>query len=622
MTFRALLIGLLISTGIGLVLPVTEFLIQGTRLGLSSATPAAFFLLFVLVGVIQPILKTIRPGWALTRSELLVVFAMMMVATVIPTRGFGGPLFGMSTGATYYADEGNQWDKNVRPHLSSSIVVTDKEAVRQMYEGQDAGAEFNWQVWMQSLGWWWLFGLAMTVMVVSVMLLFRRAWIDDERISFPVAQVAQALVEEGPDGSRIIGLFREPAFWFGFFIPMIFGSLNPLHNYFPDSFDRFHLSWGISHRIPFADSFNIRINFLMVGFAFFIESRLAFSLWFFYLVSQPLQWIYGHFFFDHREGMGYWTSTGPHGTIQAHQQMGAMLVLVAGMIWASRKRLLDEKILLIVFFVSGCAVCMMVGATGVPLWITPLVVGSALVIWLSLTRLMAQAGTATIVPAIIPLGFVFSTVGTPNLGAAGLVGLGLTFIWAGDLLTYLMGPAGNSVYLQHKEKVTPARTATALIVAVMVSLAACMVMTLYLTHKYGALNLHPQYFNTFSQYPWKFAAKNLNRAVGPPMTGYVWTAVGAGIMLVLTWIHRAIYWWPLHPLGFLAQGSWIMRSLWFSFFLSWLIKILVLRYGGGAAFKKAKVFFIGLIVGLLVAGGMWLVIDSITGTHGNRVYIY
>ena len=117
MTFRALLIGLLISIGIGLVLPVTEFLIQGTRLGLSSATPAAFFLLFVLVGVIQPILKTIRPGWALTRSELLVVFAMMMVATVIPTRGFGGPLFGMSTGATYYADEGNQWVKDVRPHL-------------------------------------------------------------------------------------------------------------------------------------------------------------------------------------------------------------------------------------------------------------------------------------------------------------------------------------------------------------------------------------------------------------------------------------------------------------------------------------------------------------------------
>ena len=93
-------------------------------------------------------------------------------------------------------------------------------------------------------------------------------------------------------------------------------------------------------------------------------------------------------------------------------------------------------------------------------------------------------------------------------------------------------------------------------------------------------------------------------------------------MLVLTWIHRAIYWWPLHPLGFLAQGSWIMRSLWFSFFLSWLIKVLVLRYGGGAAFKKAKILFIGLIVGLLVAGGMWLVIDVLTGTHGNRVYIY
>ena len=49
MTKRAVLIGAILSLAIGLLLPVTEFLIQGTRLGLSSATPAAFFLLFVIL---------------------------------------------------------------------------------------------------------------------------------------------------------------------------------------------------------------------------------------------------------------------------------------------------------------------------------------------------------------------------------------------------------------------------------------------------------------------------------------------------------------------------------------------------------------------------------------------
>ncbi len=106
------------------------------------------------------------------------------------------------------------------------------------------------------------------------------------------------------------------------------------------------------------------------------------------------------------------------------------------------------------------------------------------------------------------------------------------------------------------------------------------------------------------------------------MSGYLWTGVGAGVMLLLTYAQRMFFWWPLHPLGFLAQGGWIMRQLWFSFFLAWVVKTTVLRVGGGKAYKKARVFFIGIIVGLLVVGGIWLIIDSITGMRGNRIRIY
>ncbi len=75
-------------------------------------------------------------------------------------------------------------------------------------------------------------------------------------------------------------------------------------------------------------------------------------------------------------------------------------------------------------------------------------------------------------------------------------------------------------------------------------------------------------------------------------------------------------------MGFLAQGGWIMKQLWFSFFLAWVVKTAALRYGGGRTYKKARVVFIGIIVGLLVVGGFWLIIDSITGMRGNRIRIY
>jgi hypothetical protein len=274
------------------------------------------------------------------------------------------------------------------------------------------------------------------------------------------------------------------------------------------------------------------------------------------------------------------------------------------------------------FIASAFLMCLMVWFTGIPAWIAPIVVGSALVIWLSMTRLMAQAGLATIVPAIIPLGFVASAVGIPSLGPVGLIAMGLTLIWSGDLLTYLMGPAANGIFVQERASVKSSAGALSLLAAVILSLAGCIFMTLYLTCTVGGLNLHPQYFQWFPKLPWQFAESKLQTSTGASMTGYIWTGLGAAVMLLLTYMQRLFFWWPLHPLGFLAQGGWIMRQLWFSFFLAWLVKIVVLRYGGGRVHKNARIVFIGIIVGLLVVGGLWLIIDSITGMRGNRIRIY
>jgi hypothetical protein len=642
MSKRAIILGSILSLAIGLILPVTEFLIQGTRLGLSSATPAAFFLLFVILIGPQFFLRCLKPKWALRRGELLVIFAMMMVATVIPTRGFGGPFFSMITGATYYASEENEWAKLIQPHLSETIAVKDFKAVQQMYEGLE-DAPIPWDAWMRPLAWWSFFVLCMAVMAISAMLLLRRTWIERERLVFPVAQVALAMVEEDPmvgeykgintrwasaswantrfAPTRLNPLFRSSLFWIGFLIPMTLESLNALHQYFPDV-PVFRLQWTIRHDISWVPQIPVRVNFLMFGFAFFVQAQLSFSLWLFYLFSLPAYWIYGTFFKDHQEVLGNWTSDGPGGTIMAHQQMGAMLVLFGAMVWMARKHLVEEKLNAGLFLASTFLMCLMVWLTGVPAWIAPIVVISALVIWLSLTRLMAQAGLATIVPAIIPLGFVVSTVGVPSLGTAGLIAMGLTLIWTGDLLTYLMGPAANSVFVQDKASVKPTAGVLSLLAAVMLSLAGCIFMTLYLTGRMGGLNLHPQYFQWFPKLPWQFAETKLQSSTGVSMTGYIWTGVGAGVMLLLTYMQRLFFWWPLHPLGFLAQGGWIMQQLWFSFFLAWLVKTVVLHYGGGRVYRKARVVFIGIIVGLLVVGGLWLIIDSITGMRGNRIRIY
>lgn len=60
-----------------------------------------------------------------------------------------------------------------------------------------------------------------------------------------------------------------------------------------------------------------------------------------------------------------------------------------------------------------------------------------------------------------------------------------------------------------------------------------------------------------------------------------------------------------------------MNWVWFSIFLAWLVKTIVLKYGGSAAYRRTRPFFLGLILGQVVVAGMWLVIDYFTGMTGN-----
>ena len=80
--------------------------------------------------------------------------------------------------------------------------------------------------------------------------------------------------------------------------------------------------------------------------------------------------------------------------------------------------------------------------------------------------------------------------------------------------------------------------------------------------------------------------------------------------------------WGLHPLGFAVAPGWTMGILWSSIMLAWLIKRTVLKYGGAKLYERTKPFFMGLIMGQLAIGGLWLIIDSLTGSVGNVIPVF
>ena len=92
---------------------------------------------------------------------------------------------------------------------------------------------------------------------------------------------------------------------------------------------------------------------------------------------------------------------------------------------------------------------------------------------------------------------------------------------------------------------------------------------------------------------------------------------GALVMLILVICYHRFYWWPIHPIGYLTAYSSAMRILWFSFFVGWVCNALCMRYGGVVLYKRLRLFFVGLIIGDFLMGGIW----AVAGLFSDSSYL-
>ena len=97
--------------------------------------------------------------------------------------------------------------------------------------------------------------------------------------------------------------------------------------------------------------------------------------------------------------------------------------------------------------------------------------------------------------------------------------------------------------------------------------------------------------------------------VGFLLTGLIW------------WMRRLFPLWPLHPAGYaIASNTWTFGWLWFSVFISWTAKSILLRFGGIGLYRKAYPLFLGLILGEYLIGGGWVIVRLLFGVEVYSFY--
>ena len=637
-----MLMGTLLCGGIAVGLPYGEFVVQGTQLGLNSSTPAAFFLLFVLLALVQPLLGSVRRSWLFTRAELLLVTVMMMLTTAIPTRGFAGIALTILSGVYYYATPENNWAEQLIPYIPTWMIPHDGEAIKSFYEGLAPGQPIPWEAWIGPLTWWFLLMAAFYLVLICSMVILRRQWMEHERLLYPLTQVPLGMIEDRGSPTRVKPFLKNPVMWAGLAVPFILHGVNALSHYY-----EFVPRLDLIYQVPIAHSaiwFSLRVDCMWMGLAYFINTGTSFSLWLFYLLAKLQELAcstLGIYSIEHLDRFSYTDYAGPATGMLSHQVMGAMIVMVLVGLWTARAHLWSvwrqawrrdtaadtEELMSYRAAVIGLAGGLVVLAvwlwrSGMPAWAVPVFLFAAFTIFLALTRVIVEAGFASAVNGMSASGFLVSGWGSAHLGTAGMVATGYTMLWTGDLLVFMMAPCANGIRMLHGLHGSRKRILGMMAAALAIGLVGSIGAILKLGYQYGGINLEGQYFQWFPKLPFEFASRFINNPVGPHWPGWGWTGMGAAIMALLIGARHYLPWWPLHPIGYVVSGTWMLNSVWFSIFIAWLVKTAVLKYAGPSGYRATRWFFLGMILGQFVVGGFWLVVDGFTGMTGNRIRMY
>ena len=635
-TPKALLLGCLFTFFVAAGDSYGVFYLRGSYMTLGTSTVGALFLLFFLAGLINPLLKLVHPRAGLNRGELLLIYIMMVMASPLPVF-FAGRFIGTILTPFYFATPENDWHTLIQPHIADWLEPRDLAIMWPFYEGLEQGRSIPWAGWLPMFLRWAPLVWALFLAMIAVMAILRKQWNDYERLTYPLVQVPMALTEQDAGGDRIAPFFKNPVMWTGFAVPAIWGTLHGLHNYFPETVPIATNVDPIHFILPIFDNLSelqFKFRFNILGFFYFLKTEIAFSLWFFNLFANALRTTFAVLGVTSSEMLG-----GGHSIIDpilVHQSMGGMLVLFLFGLFAARKHLravcrkalwgdptvddsgeiLSYRTAVLVLLASSAVMVAWLSLAGLPIWVVLAFLFTTFALFVGFTRLIAEGGLSDGSVPVGPAAIVVSAVGSSAIGAQGLVVLATTFFWTNGR-SFAMTSAANSLKLGEGFGGSKRPLFWTMLLAMAVGLVSSMWVVMELGYSYGALNLKiPGGKHGFYDY----AAGLIRTPSEPHLWGWINTGIGAGVMLLLMLARWYYVWWPLHPLGYPIGPTGIMDHLWFDMFLAWLIKVSVLRYGGVALYRKTRPFFMGMIAGHIVPGGLFLFVDHFTGMVGNVIF--
>ena len=593
------------------------------------------FLLLCVVAL-NSVIARLFPRLRLNSGELTVIYVMTVISCVLASHDMLQNLFGSIAHVQHneMLHPDNGWKDKFVGYIPQWLFLWDPQTVKSFYDGGNFYTLHNLTVWGPPLLAWAGFIIALLVIFVCVDLLLRKPWAEHERLVFPIIQLPLAMTDES--GS----FWRSKAMWAGFTVAALITGLNGLHLLVPEVpmiapfIKQYHLTEGLSNR-PWSAISNLTMTAypFAIGLAFFMPLDLSFSCWFFYIARCLLLVLCTAIGLDSAGGEGWpYTWFSQHG-------MGAMLTFGILILWSVPRQVKyawkaafhggqadkDGQNYRWAFIGIGISLIVIFAyfwRMGLTMYWAVAFFSVYFIIALALTRIRAEVGASHEIYFINPQRFLFELFGSSGLIQPRDMTIMQSMYWFNR--AYRAHPMPNqleALQLGASRGINPSKMAALLIIVGIVAIFVVFWMNLHITYAYGAAAKATGFKSWVGEESFGRLNTWLSSSTQPNPSRW-FNMIGSGIIVVvLSVMRRSFVWWPFHPAGYTLAVSSAVDYFWFPFFISWLIKLMLTRYGGTRGYQLGASFALGLILGDYTIGSLWAIIGPLMGIPTYKLFI-
>jgi hypothetical protein len=585
--------------------------------------PGLAVLLLLLAA--NPLLVRLHTSLRLSTGEIVLVYLLVTVATTMFGCGIVRFLISSLSAAYYYSTPAAplaELAPNVPPWLSPSSSVFH----RWLYESSPTGV-VPWSAWLIPIVSWTGFFLLFGGTLMCLMILYSDIWIEHERLVFPVVRLPLEIIGEG----AAVSFFRSRATWIGMGIATLLNAVNMVRGvFFGGPSGGLYVDLGkqlVDYPWRALQPLQAHLRPELIGLGYLVSTELSLSIWFFYAFHKLQALVLNM--------AGYRLSGLP---FEQEQGIGAYLVMAVVLLWKGReavigafRSLLDagrrergspsyHSALLGAILGIGSLLAFLIAA-GMKPWLAALYLAVLILVALVYARIRAETG----VPLVwaFPYGQQHKVIWN-FLGQKPVIGLGpdyrsptvfalMAFMSRGYFPT-VSGYQIEGIRLGQQSGLSLRQVAWTMLLAIAFGAVCAMIFHLQPYYHVGGIGLRGGIWGASIA---KQEYTNVLRGIefpAPRDVPRIIATSGGGLLIVILSLARSMWFaFPLHPIGYAVACAY-GNLVWAPFFIVWLVKTVLLRYGGSQSYLKALPGFIGFALGHFVTAGLiWGSLASVLG---------